>query len=132
VLGEPLLFKNLDRLSQAVHSGRLKALAALRDRLRARLATVGVGAEELTLEDVWQLHYELLNPRRTGRPGAKAPHVDLVDNLWTQALARSEGLHVLEYTEAECLCFESIAEEHGHFRQGGLFRRVLVRIRASR
>jgi hypothetical protein len=31
---------------------------------------------------------------------------------------------VLEYTEAECLCFESIQEERGYFRQGGRVRRV--------
>jgi len=123
VLGEPLLFKNLQRLSRAVHAERLKALAALRDQLRARLSTVGIASRELSVEDVWQLHYALLNPGRA-RFGAQARPVELVDNLWTERLARDEGQHVLEYTEAECLCFESIAEDRGHFRQGGLVRRV--------
>jgi hypothetical protein len=124
VLGEPLLFKNAERLSARVHLARLKALGGLRDKLRARLAAAGVGSRELTLQDVWQLHYELLNPGRTRAPGARAPAVELLDNLWTEALARKEGRHLLEYTEAECLCFESIHEEEGHFRQGGVLRRV--------
>jgi hypothetical protein len=124
VLGAPLLFKRPDRLSLHVHQTRLKALRGLRDRLRARLAVAGVCSRELQPQDVWQLHYELLNPRRSRRAGARAPVVELVDNLWTQALANEEGRHVLEYTEAECLCFESVAEEYGHFRHGGVLRRV--------
>jgi TraG P-loop domain len=124
VLGAPLLFKNADRLSHEVHQRRLKALRGLRDRLRARLAVAGVASRELEPPDVWQLHYELLNPGRAPTPGARSPAVELLDNLWTEALAQKEGRHVLEYTEAECLCFESIAEERGHFRQGGLLRRV--------
>lgn len=123
-LGTPLLFKNAERLSRLVHERRLKALRGLRDRLRARLAVAGVTSRELEPRDVWQLHYELLNPGRSRTPGASAPAVELLDNLWTEALASEEGRHVLEYTEAECLCFESIAEERAHFRQGGLLRRV--------
>jgi TraG P-loop domain len=124
VLGAPLLFKNAERLSRSVHERRLKALRGLRDRLRARLAVAGVTSRELELKEVWALHYELLNPGRSRKPGARPPSVELVDNLWTEALAKKEGRHLLEYTEAECLCFESIAEERGHFRQGGLLRRV--------
>ncbi len=124
VLGAPLLFKNAERLSQKVHSSRLRALRGLRDKLRARLAVAGVRSRELEPVEVQQLHYDLLNPGRTRRAGAVCPSVQLVDNLWTEALGRREGRHVLEYTEAECLCFESIAEEHGYFQQGGLFRRV--------
>jgi len=122
VLGAPLLFKNAERLSQEAHARRLKALRGLRDRLRARLAVAGVASHELEPSDVWQLHYELLNPGRSRT--ARAPSVELLDNLWTEALARKEGRHVLEYTEAECLCFESISEERGHFRQGDVLRRV--------
>ncbi len=124
VLGAPLLFKNAERLSHRIHAARLQALRGLRDRLRARLAAAGIQSRELEPKDVWQLHYELLNPGRTRRPGAACPTVELLDNLWTEALTRREGHHVLEYTEAECLCFESISEEHGYFRQGGLLRRV--------
>jgi TraG P-loop domain len=123
VLGEPLLFKNPQRLSRTVHAERLRTLGALRDRLRARFSTVGIASRELLPEDVWQLHYALLNPGRA-RFGARARPLELVDDLWNERLAREEGQHVLEYTEAECLCFESIAEERGHFRQGGLLRRV--------
>jgi TraG P-loop domain len=124
VLGSPLLFKNAERLSRQAHAQRLKGLRSLRDRLRARLATAGMASRELAPRDVWQLHYELLNPGRARTSGARAPAVELLDNLWTEALAGKEGRHVLEYTEAECLCFESITEERGHFRQGGLVRRV--------
>lgn len=124
VLGGPLLFKKAERLSAQVHVRRLKALRGLRDRLRSRLLAAGVGSRELEPRDVWQLHYELLNPGRSRRPGSRCPSVTLVDNLWTEALAQQEGRHVLEYTEAECLCFESIEEERGHFHQGGLLRRV--------
>ncbi|MGO9063578.1 MAG: VirB4 family type IV secretion system protein [Myxococcaceae bacterium] len=124
VLGAPLLFKNAEQLSHATHAARLRALRGLRDRLRARLAVAGVSSRELEPQDVWQLHYELLNPGRARKPGARCPDVALVDNLWTEALARREGRHVREYTEAETLCFESISEERGYFRQGGLLRRV--------
>jgi TraG P-loop domain len=124
VLGAPLLFKNAERLSRSVHERRLKTLRGLRDRLRARLAVAGVTSRELEPKEVWTLHYELLNPGRSRMPGARAPSIELVDNLWTQALAKKEGRHLLEYTEAECLCFESIAEERGYFRQGGLLHRV--------
>ena len=125
VLGEALLFKNVDRLSRVEHARRLRALAALRDRLQARLNSVGVRTRELGPEEVWALHYALLNP---GRPGAQAqaPPVELVDNLWNEELVRKEGQHFREYTEAECLCFDSLQEEHGYFRHGGLLRRVLT------
>jgi hypothetical protein len=124
MLGAPLLFKNVEHLSAGIHQRRLKALRGLRDRLRSRLATAGVASRELEPQDVWQLHFELLNPGRCRRPGPSRRSVELVDNLWTETLARREGRHVLEYTEAECLCFESIEEELGYFRQGGVLRRV--------
>jgi conjugal transfer ATP-binding protein TraC len=123
VLGAPLLFKKADQLSAEVHLRRLKALRGLRDRLRARLAAVGIASRELEPRDVWQLHYQLLNPGRV-RAGSPSTPVELVDNLWTEARAKQEGRELLEYTEAECLCFESIEEESGHFRQGGVLRRV--------
>jgi TraG P-loop domain len=124
VLGAPLLFKNAERLSRKAHLHRLRALRGLRDRLRARLAVAGVMSRELQPRDVWQLHHQLLNPGRSRHPGAGAPSVELRDNLFTESLAREAGRHVLEYTEAECLCFESICEERGHFRQGEVLRRV--------
>lgn len=124
VLGAPLLFKNVERLSAHIHAARLQRLRSLRDRLRARLAAAGVQSRELEPADVWQLHYDLLNPGRVRRPASVRPAVELLDNLWTEALARQEGRHVLEYTEAEALCFESISEENGYFRQGGRLRRV--------
>ncbi|MGZ3461246.1 MAG: VirB4 family type IV secretion system protein, partial [Archangium sp.] len=52
--------------------------------------------------------------------------MELVDNLWGQQVVRAEGRHLLEYTEAECLCLESLEEERRHFRQGNVLRRVLT------
>ncbi len=124
VLGAPLLFKNAQRLSRSAHAARLQTLRGLRDRLRARLVAAGVSSRELEPEDVWQLHYELLNPGRSSKAGASRPAVELVDNLWSEAVVRREGQHLREYTEAEALCFETISEERGYFQQGGLFRRV--------
>jgi hypothetical protein len=123
VLGAPLLFKNAERLSTEVHSKRLAALRALRDRLQARLAALGLQSEELLPEDVRALHWTLLNP---GRPGVAPPDVELVDNLWGPELVRAEGRHLVEYTEAEALCLESPEEERDHFRQGRVLRRVLT------
>jgi conjugal transfer ATP-binding protein TraC len=123
MLGAPLLFKRAERVTNQAHHRRLKALRSFRDRLRARLNVVGVVSRELEPRDVWRLHYQLLNPDRTRKPG-HSPEVELVDNLWTEPLTNQEGRHVLEYTEAECLTFESIEEERGYFRQGGVLRRV--------
>jgi hypothetical protein len=123
VLGERLLFRAVHRLSKQVHVARLKGLASLRDQLIARLSALGLPARELAPPDIQALHYSLLNPGRA-RFGARPDPLELVDNLWSQHLARAEGPHVLEYTEAECLCFESIDEARGHFRQGSRLRRV--------
>ena len=123
VLGEPLLYRGVHRLSREVHAARLKALASLRDQLLARLSALGMPARELSPPDVQALHYALLNPGRA-RFGARPDPLELVDNLWSQHLARSEGTHLLEYTEGECLCFESLDEARGHFRQGNRLRRV--------
>ena len=123
-LGAPLLFKNAARLSREIHARRLQALGALRDRLQGRLGALGVTTRELGLEQVWALHYALLNPGRA--PQARAPAIELVDNLWSEEDARREDRHRLEYTEAECLCFESLREERGHLRQGEMYRRVLT------
>ena len=123
VLGEPLLFKAVHRLSKEVHAARLKALAALRDQLQARLSALGITARELSPPEIQALHYALLNPGRA-RFGARPDPLELVDNLWNQHLAKAEGPHVLEYTEAECLCFESLDEGRGHFRQGDRLRRL--------
>ena len=126
VLGEPLLFKNVDRLSRVEHARRLQALARPPGQApgSADLAW-GCGSGSSGPRTSGRLHYALLNPGRAGAQ-PEAPSVELVDNLWNEQLARKEGRHVLEYTEAECLCFESLHEERGYFRQGGLLRRVLT------
>jgi hypothetical protein len=123
VLGAPLLFKNVERLSTEVHAQRLAGLRALRDRLQARLAALGLQSQELLPQDVRALHFSLLNP---GRPGVAPPDVELIDNLWGPEVLQAEGRHHVEYTEAEVLCLESLTDEQGHFRQGTVLRRVLT------
>lgn len=122
-LGMKLLFKKLSSFTQAEHDRRVKELATLRDRVASRLQQIGVSSRELTLEEVWQLHYELLNPNRAkSRP--LPPNIVLLDNLWSDAFVKQEGRHLLEYTEAEQLCFEDIEDGRGYFRQGDTWRRV--------
>lgn len=122
-LGMKLLFRKPEQLAAEEHQRRVKALAALRDRLAARLRQLGVGNRQLRPEEVWQLHYELLNPGRA-RAGARTLDVVLLDNLWSGAAVRKDGAHLLEYSEAEQLCFEDFEDGRGHFRQGGRLRRA--------
>ena len=122
-LGMKLLFKNLAHVTQEVHARRLKEVASLRDRLSSRLLQLGVPSRELMPEEVRRLYYEQLNPGRARLRGG-APGASLRDNLWSDAFVRQQGPHLREYTEAEQLCFEDFEDARGHFRQGGLYRRV--------
>lgn len=123
-LGMKLLFKPLAKVTAAAHAARLKELAALRDRLCARLQQLGVGSRELLPEEVQQLHFELLNPTRARRgPGA---HAQLRANLWSEEFIAEAGEHLREYSEAEHLCQEDLEDGRGHFRQGELYRRALT------
>src|SRR5262249_20337669 len=122
-LGTKLLFSSLSKMSQEEHARRLKQLEVLRDRIAARLSQLQIRSRELLCEDFWRLHYDLLNPNRAAA-GLSAPSVSLKDCLWSPETIRHEGDHLLEYTEAEQLCFEDLAEHRGYFRQGDLYRRV--------
>ena len=105
---------------------RLKDLARLRDRLtQGFLQRAGVTSRELSPEDVWRLHYELLNPTRA-RTQKSRRDVVVCDDLWSDHTIRAEGDHLREYTEAEQLCFENIEDRRGCFRHGELLRRVLT------
>lgn len=121
-LGIRLVYKAAPTLTEEAHARRVKSLASLRDRLVARLAQLGLPSRELDVREVWQLHYELLNPGRA--KGGSAPDVQLVDNLWSEGFVRKNGAHLLEYTEAEQLAFEDLEDCRGHFVHGGRFRRV--------
>jgi hypothetical protein len=123
LLGGRLLFAKVSELTRAEHERRLARLAQLRDRVVTRLGAVGIPARELDLEDVWRLHHDLLNPGRA-RQGLPPPRVRLRETLWADETLKREGRHLAEYTEAEQLAHEDIEEARGHFRQGGLFRRV--------
>lgn len=121
-LGLRLVYKSAASLTEEAHAEKVKVLTSLRDRLVSRLAQIGLPSRELELREVWQLHYELLNPSRA--KGGQAPAVHLVDNLWSEAFIREQGQELLEYTEAEQLAFEDLEDCRGYFRHGGLFRRV--------
>jgi hypothetical protein len=122
LLGAPLVFGNTSKFTQADHLARLQRLAQLRDRLLARLTSVGVPGRELDLDALWRLHFQLLNPNR-GKAGAP-PRASLRDNLFDPATIKAIGPHVAEYTEAEQLFNEDLEEGLGHFRQGNAFRRA--------
>jgi hypothetical protein len=123
LLGARLVFRGTGPFTHKDHVDRLQRLAQLRDRLMARLSSVGVSARELDLEDLWRLHFELLNPNRA-RAGDVPPRVRLRDDVFAAGTIAVEGAHVAEYTEAEQLFHEDLEEEHGFFRQGKTFRRV--------
>ncbi len=125
LLGGRLLFAKSSAATKAEHERRLARLAQLRDRIVARLAATGVPSRELGPEDCWRIHYQLLNPSRASK-GLAPPRLRLRDTLWSDRTIRRQGLHLAEYTEAEALAHEDIEDGRGHFRQGGLFRRVLT------
>src|SRR5207248_4486821 len=124
-IGGRLVFGNAEALVQERHQAELKHVAQLRDRLMGRFAQMGISARELSPEDFRRIHYQLLNPTRA-RQRLDAPQVAVRDNIWSEGTLRSLGDHVREYSEAEQLCHEPLADERGHFRQGDRLRRVMT------
>jgi hypothetical protein len=123
LLGGRLLFASLAKLTQAEHERRLARLAQLRDRIATRLGAAGIPARELDLEDMWRVHYDLLNPARS-RQGLPPPRVRLRDTLWAEETLKREGRWLAEYSEGEQLAHEDLEEGRGLFRQGDAYRRV--------
>ena len=129
ILGAPLIFAGATRLTEAEHRSRVLRLGEFRDRIATRLAAAGIRGRELTLDEVWRLHFQLLNPN-----GAKShipPRPPQLDNLLDDATIREVGRHVAEYTEAEQLFnedLEEVTDDQGRplgcLRQGETFRRV--------
>lgn len=123
MLGMPLVFGPTRKYGPKEHQAAVKGLGELRDRLMARLGGLGLGPRELTLDDVWRIHYELLNPTR-----AKAgipPRVPPYDDFHSEASIRQHGDWLREYSEAELLVAEDVVEtSRGCLRQGELYRRV--------
>ena len=122
-LGMPMLFANAAKLATARYLKQLKALATLRDRLASRLQGVSIPSRELSIQEVRQLHYELLNPNRAGA-GLTAPTGPILDTLWSDEFVKSQGLFAAEYSEAEVLVSEDLEDARGFFQQGALRRRV--------
>src|SRR5262249_5895761 len=94
-LGTRLLFADTAKLSGDEHQKRLKQLGVLRDRIVARLSQLHVCSRELNPQDLWVLHYLLLNPNRAGA-GLLSPLVSLRDCLWSAETIREEVDHLLE------------------------------------
>jgi len=118
-------FANSEKLSRERHEANLYELAQLRDRLQTRFAAHGVQSRELTIEDLWRLHYQLLNPTRA-RARHAPPVIRVRDDLWAESTIRAQGEHLREYTEAEQLVFENLEEHRGYLRQADVFRRALT------
>jgi hypothetical protein len=124
-LGMKLLFKPLAGVTIEQHSRRIGELAALRDRLVARLQQIGIASRELSVEEVRQLHEELLNPNRAAR-GLKPRNVAIREDLFSDRLMKEKGDALREYSEAEQFCFEDIEDARGYLRQGDQYRRALT------
>src|SRR3954469_20146825 len=126
-LGLKLLYRPAaERLAFEEFGTRLRHLAILRDRLsQAFLQRAGITSRELSPEDVWRLHYEMLNPTRARRQ-RRGRDVVVRDDLWSEQTIRAQGEHLREYTEAEHLCFENIEDHRGYFRHGEMVRRVVT------
>jgi hypothetical protein len=125
-LGLKLAFAPTAQLSREQHARSVLLLGQLRDRLANGLEQrAGIRARELSPEDIWRLHYELLNPTRA-RAGRTTRTVTVRDDLWAPSTIRAQGDHLREYSEAEQLCFENIEDRRGHFRHGDLLRRVVT------
>lgn len=122
-LGGRLAFGNATRLAREGHGRRLGELARLRDRLASRLESCGIEARELSPDEVWHLHHQLLNPARA-RAGGAASRPPVRDDLWSVSTVRRHGAELAEYSEAEQVCREDLEDGRGHFVHGGLYRRV--------
>src|SRR5437588_918123 len=114
-LGLKLLYRPAaERLAVEEFETRLRHLAVLRDRLsQGFLQRAGITSKELSPEDVWRLHYEMLNPTRARRQ-RRGRDVLVRDDLWSDQTIRAQGEHLREYTEAEQLCFENIEDHRGY------------------
>jgi len=127
-LGLKLVFAPAaQKLARDEHEKRLGALAQLRDRLVNGLSQrAGIQARELSPEDIYRLHYELLNPTRAASVGQRKREVTVRDDLWSAEVIRKHGDHLREYSEAEQLCFEHVEDQRGYFQHGDVLRRVVT------
>jgi hypothetical protein len=128
--GKPF-FAGRSQWSQKDHELRLKAVAGMRDSLRTRLEGASIRSRELDQDDIWDLHFRLLNPTRAkqGVPRRVTPE----DNVFSDSSIKKLGAFAAAYTEGELLVHEDYEEVYddsgralGCWRQGNLFRRVLT------
>jgi hypothetical protein len=124
-LGMKLLFQPISKVTAEFHGKRVAELSQLRDRLTARLAQIGIASRELRVDEVRQLHEELLNPNRAAR-GIGSRNLSIREDLFSERFIQEEGEALREYSEAEQLCLEDVEDARSHFRQGNSFRRVLT------
>src|SRR3954470_24193143 len=87
-LGGKLVFGKAEAISRERHHEQLKQLAQLRDRIVGRFALMGIAARELAPEDLWRIHYQLLNPGCAQRQLAP-PEVAVRDNIWSEGTLTS-------------------------------------------
>ncbi|HTP52981.1 MAG TPA: hypothetical protein VMK42_19990 [Anaeromyxobacteraceae bacterium] len=123
LLGTRLPFARIAERTSAEHARRLKAVARLRDRLANRLGAIGIPALELSPEDVWRIHHQILNPGAARRQ-LRDPSVRLLASPRDSRALTREECHLPEYTEAEQLAHEDLEECRGYLRHGGVLRRV--------
>ncbi len=122
-IGARLMFASPAKVTAEFHAREVQALSTLRDRLAGRLAQMGIVSRELTVDDVWRLHYEMLNPTLAAARAAP-PRIQVRDQLFDDSHIARHGEELRELSEAEQLVFEDLQDARGHFRQGETFRRV--------
>ena len=126
-LGSGLVYSLPRSFTLKDHQEKVKALGQLRDALEARFRAIGAPLRQLTAEEVWGLHWRMLNPGRAEQPVPPRPAP--YDNLHSEVAIKESGDWLREYTEAELLCNEDLYEAPkggGWFLQGGVYRRVLT------
>lgn len=124
-LGIRMWFAKLDGHSAETHRGELTALRSIRNALKSRLETAGIGVRELGIGDVHAVMHSLLNPTHAEKRWPP-PDVRVRDNLFAEEALRKVGDHLREYTEAEQLCLEDIVEERDALRQESTWRRAMT------
>lgn len=121
-VGAALPFASVGTHAAKEHRAALTALSALRDKLAGRLRQLGLPAREMTVPEVHQVHYELLNPARA-RQRLRAPRIPgPAASVRDAAGQQSDSLRA--YTEAELLAHEDIVEDYETWRQEGRVRAV--------
>jgi hypothetical protein len=122
-IGTALPFASAAAHAEKQHVAALSALGGLRDKLVGRLRQLGLPARQLEVEEVRQVHYELLNPARA-RKRLRVPPLRTASHAWPESAVRQHGDSLREYTDAELLVCEDIVESADTWQQEGRVRGV--------